>query len=61
MDPQKNWEELFNWANEGDENRKKSINFASKFIAVLNQGKKLSKEEINKIVGGNADPYFSCI
>ena len=52
MDPQKNWEELFNWANEGEENRKKAIYAASQFIAILNQDKKLSNEEINKIVGG---------
>ncbi len=52
MDPQKNWEELFNWANEDEKNKKRAIFAASKLIAVLNQDKKLSKEEINKIVGG---------
>ena len=52
MDPQKKWEDLFNWANEGEENRKKAIFVASQFIAMLNQDKTLSKEEMDKIIGG---------
>ncbi len=67
MSSQKKWEELFNWANEDEENRKKAIFMASQFIAILNNssGQKLSKEEIHKIVGGKgfgseygANPLF---
>ena len=54
MDPKKNWNELLDWGNKDEEHRKRAISAATKYIALINHssGKKISKEELNKVIGG---------
>lgn len=54
MDIKKNWDEILKWGTENEKNRAQTIKYASKLIFMLTEtsGKKISKEELEKMSGG---------